>query len=246
MENVPGLAKNDIIRPGIHQRQIETTESLTKDGICPSSGLLVVLGALSECGYKVDWKVYNAALLVPQMRERIYIVGIRQDLNVAHEQFAWPELVDRKPKLQDILHGVADKLEDAELESYRLSPKQWAGITETKYFQNRQEHRLPPLSGIANTLRGSYYSGSKLFSQFVPMPSRKRKANEDEEGEEDVPYRFFTPRECARLQGFPDSFHLSDEVPLPQQYQALGNAVPVPVVAMIAEALLKALGTRPA
>jgi site-specific DNA-cytosine methylase len=60
----------------------------------------------------------------------------------------------------------------------------------------------------------------------------------------EVPYRFFTPRECARLQGFPDSYVLSAEdgsVPETVQYTAVGNAVAPPVIEAIARALLKAI-----
>jgi site-specific DNA-cytosine methylase len=60
----------------------------------------------------------------------------------------------------------------------------------------------------------------------------------------EVPYRFFTPRECARLQGFPDSYVLSaadGSVPETVQYTAVGNAVAPPVIEAIARALLKAI-----
>ena len=62
--------------------------------------------------------------------------------------------------------------------------------------------------------------------------------------EVEVPYRFFTPRECARLQGFPDSYVLSaadGSVPETVQYTAVGNAVAPPVIEAIARALLKAI-----
>lgn len=250
LENVPGIAKNDISRiaGSCNGDPLQFAERMPTDDLPVSmaSGLPVVLGALSESGYVVSWKLYDARQLVPQMRERIYIVALREDLvGKGASEFAWPQLPDMQPTLKDIMHGSCDALSDVNLELYRVPPEQWAAITESRYYKRFPEHRLPPLSGVANTVRGSYRSGAKLFSQFVPMPSNPDLTADPSA----VPWRFFTPRECARLQGFPEWFDLACEgneegqeaVPEPSQYQAIGNAVPVPVVATLADALLKAL-----
>ena len=142
----------------------------------------------------------------------------------------------------------------AALEPYRLSRAQWRALQQSAYFQKRPDSRLPPLDGVSNTIRASYRGGWKLYSQFVPLPppAAPQPPGRAPEGVPCVPYRFFTPRECARLQGFPDWFRLGggsgapcgDEEPRvaeASQYQAVGNAVSPPVVASICRAILDAL-----
>ena len=105
-------------------------------------------------------------------------------------------------------------------------------VQQTGFFQRAPERRLPPLDGICNTLRSSYRSGFRLFSQFVPLAKKDALDNSNNNNTTNnnttnttnnsttitttnttncssVPYRFLTPRECARLQGFPDKFKLS-------------------------------------
>ncbi|CAE8583315.1 unnamed protein product, partial [Polarella glacialis] len=214
LENVPGLIKNDI------SREVPTDDEETMNSRC---GLPVVLGALSECGYSVSWKVYDSQHFVPQMRERVFIVGIRNDLVNADEDspsaFRWPELSSEatKPQLRDILHGSFDSLEDSALRPYRLTSEQWELVAKQPYFQKRPDHRLPPLDGVSNTIRSSYRSGFRLFSQFVPVPDSEASSTGGETETPELaplslsPYRFFTPRECARLQGFPEWFRFTGD-----------------------------------
>ena len=73
-----------------------------------------------------------------------------------------------------------------------------------------------------------YKRGWSLYSQFVPpFPDGERKRP-----------RFFTPREVARLQGFPESFVLGGEVDEGRLYHQLGNAVSPPIVAAVGASLL--------
>ena len=109
-----------------------------------------MLAALTECGYHVTWKQYDAAKLVPQSRLRVYIVAIRNDLvktadadastgkstnRSGHAQFShsfcWPILPDINPTIGSILHqDVHDGFNGEEnhdvvdLEQYRLTPNQ--------------------------------------------------------------------------------------------------------------------------
>jgi site-specific DNA-cytosine methylase len=117
--------------------------------------------------------------------------------------------------------------------------------------RSRYNTRVADVEGLSNTLRASYRSGYKLYSQFVPMDT-DTDTDTSHGPEADPPpprFRFFTPRECARLQGFPDSFQLSgddgsgggDMIPESAQYTAVGNAVAPPLVAEIGKALLAAV-----
>ena len=112
---------------------------------------------------------------------------------------------------------------------YTLTEQQWSTVRDSTFFKQQPHLRLPPLDGISNTLRASYRSGHKLYSQFV------RTVGGDA-------VRFFTPRECARIMGFPETFRLSGlgngHIAEVSQYHALGNAITPPVVQAIARSIV--------
>jgi DNA (cytosine-5)-methyltransferase 1 len=235
LENVPGLLHNSFRRvraaPGWPSAAPDTPEEC-------SSALAVVLEALSSSGYFVSWRILDAQAVVPQMRPRLFIVGIRDDLDAARG-FTWPQLAHPGPPLSSILEVLEEAIENRS----SLSRKQWEAVRSSGYFQRSPERRVPSPEGVANTLRSSYVSGSRLFSQFV-LRKNSHWADLWATDLEQPPVRFFTPRECARLQGFPDWFQLSsDAEPVPEssQYQALGNAVVPALVAPIVRALLEAV-----
>ena len=172
----------------------------------------VIEGALKELGYGVSSSVINAKRLVPQNRERIFIAGFRD----RSADFAFPEIEDSNPRLKNILEKNPDP-------KYTLSDHLW------KYLQDYAEkHRkagngfgfgLADPGGTARTLSARYYKdGSEiLIPQMGKNPRR------------------LTPRECARLQGFPDSFIIP--VSDTQAYRQFGNSVAVPVIERLAKAM---------
>ena len=178
-----------------------------------------IMDALDALGYTVGDQVIDAQALVPQHRERIYIVGFR-DAEDFH-RFRFPELEDRQISLADILEeDVGDR--------YTLSDHLWG------YLQDyAAKHRargngfgfgLPDLEGVSRTLSARYYKdGSEILIR---------------QGNGSNPRRL-TPRECARLMGFPEAF----KVPVSdtRAYQQFGNSVVVPVVEAIARAMVKAM-----
>lgn len=181
----------------------------------------VILATLEkELGYWVDYRILDAAALVPQHRERIFIVGLRRP-----RQFEWPILPARRTRIRDILEAGPE-------EKYTLSDRLWA------YLQNyADKHRaagngfgfgLVDLDGIARTLSARYFKdGSEIL---VPQEGLKNP-------------RRLTPRECARLMGFPERFSIP--VSDTQAYKQFGNSVVVPLVASVAKKLVEAL-RRPA
>jgi DNA (cytosine-5)-methyltransferase 1 len=169
---------------------------------------------VDELGYDVSWQVVDAAALVPQHRERVYLVGFREPTS-----FAFPELPTDGPRLSSILAKTVDP-------KYTLSDKLWS------YLQAYAEkHRaagngfgfgLAKRDGVARTLSARYHKdGSEIL---IPQPGKNP--------------RRLTPRECARLMGFPPEFQIvvSDT----QAYRQFGNSVAVPVVAAIGDAMLQA------
>lgn len=172
-----------------------------------------------ELGYHVEAQVLDAKKLVPQHRERIYIVGFRKNVG-----FKFPVLRDRRPKLADILETDVDK-------KYTLTPNLWAYLQayaeKHKKAGNGFGFGLASPDGTTRTLSARYYKdGSEIL---VPQGPRRNP-------------RRLTPRECARLMGFPDGFQLpcSDM----RTYKQFGNSVVVPVVKAVARAVAQHIEPR--
>ena len=152
------------------------------------------------------WKVINSENFVPQRRERVFIVGFNDGT-----KFEFPELPDDLPVLKDILEEHVDP-------KYTISDHLWAYHQERKRKQKEKGNGFgyglfDLKSRYTNTISARYYKdGSEI------LISRGKNRNP----------RKLTERECARLQGFPESFKfpVSDL----QAYKQAGNAVPINVV----------------
>ncbi|MBL8019587.1 MAG: DNA (cytosine-5-)-methyltransferase [Leptospirales bacterium] len=185
--------------------------------------LQVIRDSLEAAGYHLKMAVINARVLVPQNRERIYIAGFRS--KAAMESFRFPLLADKKPTLGKIL-------ENRVLPKYTLSDHLWRYLQDYKKKHEAAGHGfgfgLADRNGVTRTLSARYYKdGSEIL---VPMRGKNP--------------RRLTPRECARLMGFPESFQIP--VSDTQAYKQFGNSVVVPVVQAIAIEMKKALDTASA
>ena len=180
----------------------------------------VIKNALTELGYSIHFKVLDSKHFVPQHRERIIIVGFRSEKFKKKETFQFPKLPDPSAKIKDILE---EKVES----KYTLTDKLW------NYLQNyAAKHKakgngfgfgMTDLNGISRTISARYYKdGSEIL---IPQKG--------------INPRRLTPRECARLQGFPDKFIIpvSDN----QAYRQFGNSVTVPLIQAVAKQLVKTL-----
>mgnify|MGYP001057616277 CR=1 FL=1 len=181
-----------------------------------------------ELGYDVHYRVIDGQHFVPQHRERIIIVGFREKTG-----FSWEglELPEEGPKLGKILHPE-DGTEAAEEpfttgpeakvhRKYVLTDKLWAYLqayaAKHRAAGNGFGYGLVTPENIARTLSARYYKdGSEV------LVSRGKGKNP----------RRLTPRECARLMGFPDSFRIP--VSDTQAYRQFGNSVVVPVMREVA------------
>lgn len=176
----------------------------------------VILDTLQdELGYHVFHKVIDARKVVPQHRERIYIVGFREP-----REFQFPELPDNSPRITDILEQNIDT-------KYTLTNHLWQYLQD--YARKHRERGngfgfgLVDLAGVTRTLSARYYKdGAEIL---IPQ-------------KDGVPRRL-TPRECARLMGYPDSFQIvcSDT----RAYKQFGNSVVVPVIETIAQEVVACL-----
>jgi len=192
----------------------------------------VIERSLKDLGYSIKAEILDAKPWRPQHRERIYIVGFREPTAFDFSQVKVP--TGAAPTLASILHpeNGTEVFEPPFTEGsrarvssrYFLTDHLWA------YLQAyRDKHRaagngfgfgLVDRKSVARTLSARYHKdGSEI------LVSRGTKKNP----------RRLTPRECARLMGFPDSFRIP--VSDTQAYRQFGNSVVVPVVHAIAEAM---------
>lgn len=178
---------------------------------------------LKALNYTVSSAVLRARDFgVPQNRERIYIVGFDReyyDFSAGYE-FTFPEPVKSKTRLGDILEKKVDP-------KYTISQKLYDGHVRRKKENAKKGNGfgfslVTPDSEYTCTLSARYYKdGSEILI---------------DQGEILLP-RKLTPRECARLQGFPENFIIP--VSDTRAYKQFGNSVAVPVVRKIAEKMMK-------
>ena len=193
---------------------------LTHDG---GKTVATVRASLEGLGYTVKIQVVDASSILPQTRNRAIIVCFIDPAAAGRFTF---------PSLPSLGRSLASELEPPGSPHFvHLSSHQWSKINSSSYHQAHPTARVADTSLPAATLQSSYKSGFHLYSQFVPVPSKTP--------------RFLTPRECCRLQGFPESFLLPTTVPDKNAfYKLIGNAVPVPVIVAIGVQILRALGRR--
>ena len=218
LENVKGLANHDKGRT-----------------------LKTILEHLDDAGYDVvPPQILNAMDYgVPQHRERIYIIGFRRDLGVNIADFHYPEPTttgDKRPKFRDVM------------EREEVSVKYYLS---TVYVETLKRHRarheaagngfgykIIDIDGVANAIvvggmgRECNLVIDKRLTNFVPVTNIKGEVNRDG-------IRKMTPREWARLQGFPDKFKIV--VADASAYKQFGNSVAIPAIKATAERELRAL-----
>ena len=182
----------------------------------------VIRETLEELNYSLYYQVMDGQTYVPQHRERIMIVGFDKERYNGQEKFEFPEQHEATRSIKEILDPNIDP-------KYTLSDKLWA------YLQNYAEkHRakgngfgygLVDLNGITRTLSARYYKdGSEIL---IPQGNGKNP-------------RRLSPRECARLMGYPDEYRI-DRVSDVQAYRQCGNSVIVPLITAVSEQIIKTM-----
>ncbi len=182
----------------------------------------VIRETLEELDYSLHYQVMDGQTYVPQHRERIMIVGFDRKRYHEKENFVFPEQHEATRCVREILDPNVDS-------KYTLSDKLWT------YLQNYAEkHRakgngfgygLVNLDGITRTLSARYYKdGSEIL---IPQSDGKNP-------------RKLSPRECARLMGYPDTFRI-DLVSDVQAYRQCGNSVIVPLITAVSEQIIKTI-----
>lgn len=182
----------------------------------------VIENALKNIGYEVQSAVLKAKDFgVPQNRERIYIVGFDKKQVKNYSAFQFPKPLSKKVKVGDVLETMVS-------EKYTISDNLWQG-----HQRRKKEHKkkgngfgyslFNSDSSYTNTISARYYKdGSEILIAQEGKNPRK-----------------LTPREAARLQGFPESYVIP--VSDTQAYKQFGNSVAVPVIHAIAKKILLVL-----
>ena len=167
-----------------------------------------------DLGYSFHAGLLDARTVVPQKRQRYFMVCFRDPVG----EFDFPDLTGPALPLRSILEKRVD-------DSFGISEALWSG------HKSRTQRNLDRGVGFtaleadldqpANTLVARYGKDGKEC--LVPRRGKTP--------------RMLTPRECARLQGFPESFLLPDH--RAPAYRQFGNSVPVPVVSLVARSALE-------
>lgn len=183
----------------------------------------VIMNSLEELNYQVFTTVLDGKPYVPQHRERVFIVGFDRQRYGSEVPFEFDlKKPDQPPKLKSILmKHVEDR--------YTLSDGLWSYLQsyaeKHKAAGNGFGFGLADLNGTTRTLSARYYKdGSEIL---IPQANKNP--------------RKLTPRECARLQGYEDTFKIT--VSDTQAYKQFGNSVVVPLVKEIAYRMIKSMNS---
>jgi DNA (cytosine-5)-methyltransferase 1 len=179
----------------------------------------VIESSIRSLGYDFRYELIDASPLVPQKRVRCYMVCFRD----TDRTFAFPKIEGAPLPLKSILEEQVDP-------SFTISERLWAG------HQRRTRNNLE---------RGT---GFTAFCADIDKPANTIVARYGKDGKECLipqsgkPPRMLTPRECARLQGFPEEFLIP--VSKGQAYKQFGNSVAIPVIRKIARNIVELLPRR--
>ena len=190
--------------------------------------LKVVKAILEELGYSVFYKVLNAVDYgIPQKRERIYIICFREDCNI--KKFNFPAPIPLEKHIEDILE------KDSKVPIYeeKKYPIKFNGVVDNKYSNKTirlaivnnggQGERIYSIKGIAPTLSAN---GGGIFAKtggYIVDGKARR----------------LSPRECARLMGFPETYKIATNINA--AYKQFGNSVVIDVLQYILLELTKNL-----
>jgi len=188
----------------------------------------VISGIFDELGYK--WRLHKLSAIdfgIPQNRKRIYVIGIREDLNIPPIDYIEKE---------DLSTLVANYLDDKVDNKYFHGEKGFKWITTPKNLQKRVSIN----SEIARTQAANQqfnWCGDMVFIECSDSKKYGEKTYLGKFNGKKGVARKMTPRECLRLMGFDDTFKIT--VPDQEMYRQSGNSIVVPVLENIIIEIMK-------
>jgi len=197
--------------------------------------LKTMIAVFEDVGYTVQYKVLNAwDYGVAQKRERIVIVGVRNDLNI---KYSFPIQHEYKPTLKDVLkdvpHSSGAKYPEKKKKVLDLVPPGgcWRNLPDgvREEYMGGSLHLGGGKTGIARRIS---WDEPSLTLTCSPAQKQTERCHPDET-------RPFSVREYARIQSFPDDWKFEGTVI--NQYKQIGNAVPVKFAKEIGLSIISAL-----
>lgn len=177
----------------------------------------IIKETLEELEYTIFFKVIDARHYVPQHRERLFIVGYDKHVFGNDVPFKFPSQPKHAPMLGEVLESKVD-------DKYVLTDKLWhylqAYAAKHKLKGNGFGFGLVDEGSVCRTLSARYYKDGSEILFAIPGSNPRR----------------LTPRECARIMGFKDSYKIP--VSDTQAYRQFGNSVVVPVVKAVAKEII--------
>lgn len=180
----------------------------------------VIAKTLRELNYNIHFRVLDGKHFVPQHRERIVIVGFNNEYFDGKDKFRFPEMPEANHRIKEILEKKPEQ-------KYTLTDNLWEYLIryaeKHKAKGNGFGFGMTDLNGISRTMSARYYKdGAEIL---IPQKGKNP--------------RRLTPRECARLQGYPDKFIIpvSDN----QAYRQFGNSVVVPLMKSVGRNIVSEL-----
>lgn len=195
---------------------------------------------VEKAGYSLQWKVLNASYHgVGQARERIVMIGIRDDL-ADRISFEYPEPDDRQTTLRDALDGVPDSpgvsYSEKKAKVLDLVPPGgcWVNLPQDIAREYMKSSYDSP-GGKRGMARRLSWDRPCLTLTTSPSQKQTERCHPDET-------RPLTVREYARVQSFPDDWEFAGGIG--SQYRQIGNAVPVEMARRIGVQIVKALDSK--
>lgn len=204
-----------------------------------------IIKTMDELGYSVEWQLYNSKYHVPQNRERVYIIG--------HFREGSPRKIfpirggDNKTAIVPGYQVLSNTIAAGDRQTNGTYPLSNGGVIKVNSYHKKTDKEIIQVGNIVddtnrnfkNPQWGRIYSPEGISPCLSTMQGGKREPKIIDENGEEIRIRKLTPKECFRLQGFPDEyFERAAKVNSDSQlYKQIGNSVTVPVIYEIAKRL---------
>jgi len=185
----------------------------------------VIQKELKNAGYYIKSSVLNTSEYsdVPQNRERIYIVCFKDKKQA--DKFKFPKPTKSLKSIRELLDtGVSEEFSYKNSKYFDQLKREMT--RKDTIYQWRRIYVRENKNNLCPTLTANMGTGGHNVPLIIDEKNDIRK---------------LTPRECARFQGFPDSYKLPDSLPKSALYKQIGNSVSVPVINAIAKNIMKVL-----
>jgi DNA (cytosine-5)-methyltransferase 1 len=177
----------------------------------------VIIQMIQNLGYKIKYQIMNTSdySVLPQNRERLYILCFKHEQD--YLKFQFPNKINEILSIKSILEkNVSSDFYYYNTKYYSTLKKEM--LNKNTCYQWRRRYVRENKNNLCPTLTANMGTGGHNVPLILDDDIRK-----------------LTPRECARLQGFPDTFILPKDMPNSSLYKQIGNSVSIPVVQSIAK-----------